>query len=337
MSNNVVLADFDLDGDLDAFVINYKSTNRLWINNGNGKFEASQQDFNPYGFEPAIAVAAGDIDGTDGPDIILEFLNAELPGMIYVNDGHGQFTKRTTAVDTTDVYRIELSDLNSDGLLDVFLALRGYDDEVWLNDGNGNFAATSQRLEGEKSVEMVATDINGDGHNDAIIGSTSPYEIRIWTNDGTGRFERTSTLDNGTWVLGLAVGDVNGDETPDIITNDSGGGSTIWFNDGMGNFTKSDLKLNQYGGPHVVLADFDADGNNDLLYANDDEEPDLFLKNDGTGKFAGAEELEDLSMSHRIAVGDLDNDGDLDVFFANDGANTVWLNQLISTSRTAEQ
>ena len=51
-SYDVDLADFDGDGDLDAFFANYHGqSNRVWMNNGSGSFTHTQNLGNRYSWE----------------------------------------------------------------------------------------------------------------------------------------------------------------------------------------------------------------------------------------------------------------------------------------------
>ncbi|MEW6364172.1 MAG: VCBS repeat-containing protein, partial [Acidobacteriota bacterium] len=65
----------------------------------------------------------------------------------------------------------------------------------------------------------------------------------------------------------------------------------------------------------VALADLDADGDLDAVFADMGPNASLVWLNDGTGRFSdSAQRL--TPQGHSVAVGDMDGDGDTDVFIA---------------------
>ena len=59
-STSVALGDLDGDGDLDAFVVNNGQENRIYINDGSGRFRASSASTD---MNSSIGVALGDLFG----------------------------------------------------------------------------------------------------------------------------------------------------------------------------------------------------------------------------------------------------------------------------------
>ena len=59
-SHGVSLGDVDGDGDLDAFVANSRTGNRVWVNDGSGIFTDSGQSL---GDHYSHGVTLGDVDG----------------------------------------------------------------------------------------------------------------------------------------------------------------------------------------------------------------------------------------------------------------------------------
>ncbi len=85
------------------------------------------------------------------------------------------------------------------------------------------------------------------------------------------------------------------------------------------------LGLKQTIGNGAALADFDGDGNLDLLLAGD---PVACFRGDGTGGFKRAS-ARPPALSHSVqgcAVGDFDNDGDPDVYLTGYRSGALWRN-----------
>ncbi len=119
-----IFADFDNDGDFDAFIVNHSWANRLMQNNGDGTFtdiiEGSGIDANDLG---AWNGDAGDFDNNGYIDIF-----SELGDELYLNNGDGTFTPTNLNFDDGGI-----GDFNNDGFLDV---ING--SNLWVNDGNDN-------------------------------------------------------------------------------------------------------------------------------------------------------------------------------------------------------
>lgn len=82
-------------------------------------------------------------------------------------------------------------------------------------------------------------------------------------------------------------------------------------------FTKEELKLNNFNGKGLALADFNNDGFKDVVFANSYGRPYL-LFNDRRGGFTkySNTNLNSATQAYQVSVADYNNDGWLDIFFA---------------------
>src|SRR5262249_18008681 len=125
--------DFDGDGDIDLLVItggNYDGTpgkTAYWRNNGNMTFTDVTA---AAGIPPdrTIAKGVGDFN-QDGFTDFIALENKSMPPVIYLNNGHGVFTKKPGAISGVDAESLDYSfwgtaiatDFDNDGVTDIIM------------------------------------------------------------------------------------------------------------------------------------------------------------------------------------------------------------------------
>lgn len=145
-------------------------------------------------------------------------------------------------------------------------------------------------------------------------------------------------LDTFNLCGGAIVDDFDNDGYLDIVTStwDTKGQMRFFRNDRDGTFTdnteKADL-LGFFGGLNMVHADYDNDGDLDILVlrgawlGNSGQHPNSLLRNDGHGKFRDVTFEAGLGEVHyptkTAAWADYDNDGDLDLFVGNESTDDM--------------
>lgn len=197
----IALADFDGDGDLDAFGANSfmlsdsfdleTAANNVWFNNGDGRFVDSAQRL---GDLRSYHVAAGDLDADGDIDVLV---GNDGPDEIWWNDGQGNFTRGDQTLGDGRTQYVHVADLNGDDHLDAFTgdcnkgilhvslladACRGH---LWLNDGSGAFHESRQSVRYSFFHSVALGDLNGDDAIDIVAARFD--DARVWLNDGTGR------------------------------------------------------------------------------------------------------------------------------------------------------
>jgi hypothetical protein len=198
VSNAVIAADLDGDGDQDLFIGN-NGQNFLLFNDGAGNFTDATETNLPDVFDITQDVEAGDVDGDGDLDIVI---GNEDRNRLLINDGAGVFTDETTERltfrDAPEVTReADFGDVDGDGDLDLLFSntpwAPGADprDRLLVNDGTGVFVDQSEsRLPstGGISVDSDFVDLDGDGDLDIVSARFLPGAVAVLINDGTGRF-----------------------------------------------------------------------------------------------------------------------------------------------------
>ena len=303
-SRDVGLGDVDGDGDLDAFVANRGSANRVWINQG-GAQGGSAATFNDsgqsLGSNLSNALSLGDLDG-DG-DLDAFVANFGQGNRAWINQGGfqggslGTFNDSGQDLGTFNSTDVSLGDLDGDGDLDAFVTNDGEGNRIWVNQGGaqeglaGVFADATLSLGSFASNSVRLGDLDGDDDLDAFVANASGQANRVWLNQ--------SGLQGGI----------------------------------EGDFSDSGQALGTFDSLGVGLADVDGDGDLDAFVTNDAQGNRVWMNLGGVqggsaGTFGDSGQSMGTSNSSDVSLGDVDSDGDLDAFIANyTQPNRVWLNQ----------
>ena len=274
-AGDVEIADFDNDGDLDAFTFN-NHPQAVFLNDGLGNFTWSGQ---PMIHKVSYHGAVGDIDNDGDVDAV------DIEGRIWRNDGTAYFVD--TFFYLHYMWNIELGDLDNDGDLDAFFPrsmAAEASNTVWFNDGTGHFFDSGQRLGNMSSQEAALGDLDGDGDLDAFIANHSePYNEygsranRVWFNDGLGYFSDSGQLLGNSFSDSVCLCDIDGDGDLDaFVGNRTGFVSSVpydrvYLNDGTGYFSESGLALGWGNTREVKCGDIDGDGDPDVVSAGGGE------------------------------------------------------------------
>lgn len=290
-SEDIGIADFDMDGDLDIIVVSEDDkTNELYLNNGDGTFKDAGDRIPVAGTSNSVVVY--DLNKDGAPDILI---GNNGQNNVLINDGKGHFKEETmerlgSFVDVTQ--DLTLADVDGDGDEDLLIGNED-NNRLLINDGNGFFKDESAtrlpyRTTPEETREVDVVDIDGDGDLDILYGNVQAFvegairQNRLLKNDGQGFFtDITAThlpKDNNR-CFGVAFLDIDHDGDADIMTGNTNGarfaGSTpfsIYSNDGSGNFTENLNGILPEGidgrGFDIDFKDFNGDGINDLFLSN---------------------------------------------------------------------
>ena len=256
-ANGVAVADYDLDGDLDVYVVvrdaydasNTRTWNRLFGNRGDGTFtdrtrqagvagEAGVGLPETAGNGGKIGAAWGDYDGDGDPDL---YLTHAGPNQLYRNDGDGTFTDVTAEAGVAGgPAQLSTSplwfDADGDGDLDLHVGVwedyapgdgpRDMRNPFYLNLGDGTFReASAEAGLGDTGKTYTTLPFDADGDGDLDLYDANDFGAnRFYRNDGGTFTEATAAfgLEDRGEGMGLALGDADGDGLGDVyLTNRS--------------------------------------------------------------------------------------------------------------------
>jgi hypothetical protein len=325
----VAFYDYDNDGWLDIFLVNgtrlegfpvgQAPPNRLFKNNRDGSFTDVTLKAGLVHSGWGQGVCVGDYDNDGYEDLFVAYFGKNV---LYHNNGDGTFT------DVTEKAGVEGSgkrwnsgcafvDYDRDGKLDLFVA-----NYIDLDLATAPVPESGPCLYKGVMVACGPPGLNG-GKN------------ILFHNNGDGTFTDVSRssgiLDaNGTYGLGVLTGDFDNDGWPDIYVANDSTASALYQNQKNGKFKdialESGCALSADGKPQagmgVSAADYDMDGNLDIVKTNFAGDTPSLYHNLGGGAFEDATFPAGLGK-HTQYLGwgcgfvDFDNDGWPDILICN--------------------
>ncbi len=336
-STGPAFADYDNDGDLDIYIpaeaLAEGIDNRLWENDGSGRFRdvAVTRGVDNKG-SLSRGASWGDFDNDGDQDLAISNMppgqdrREHVPTTVYRNllseTGTANFENVTRAAGVMRAGNAEdesvggvgntgaglaWGDYDNDGDLDLFWKCADYDIEnaLFRNNGDGTFtdvtaesgvAIQGKVLEANSQGAPNWTDVNNDGWVDLLI-----------TNEG----------DSNILLIN------NKDGTFDDITRSRRGPNGFAF-------------LNPGNANGACIGDIDSDGDLDFYLPTADQANRLIIS---TLSETGDVGFSDITLSsgtgdpggaRGCTMADFDNDGYLDIYVNNGGPSNVLINDVIS-------
>ena len=299
------VADYDNDGDTDFFVGNWaEDTLSYLFRNDDGKFKKLSKTIGIEVLGDATGGSWGDLDN-DGD---LELYVGRYWGKqnhLFRNDGNGNFTDITFAAgldqdnleSETLTFQSMWVDIDRDGLVDLFeMNDRCYNgfahNRVWINE-NGMLVDKSEDFGLDLCYDAMGIGLNDydrDGFFDLFL--TNVPDGHFMLKGGCGKYSdqtgATGVLSE-QWGWGVVFDDLNHDRFPDLYVAHSGyvnfiDSNRLYQGKAGGEFEDvamlSDAHLGDQNSAVVVRADFDLDGDQDLVVGGIQGDSHAVLRND---------------------------------------------------------
>ena len=173
-----IAGDFDNDGDMDIYLSNYFSANRLFQNDGNANFTDVTEAAGVGNEGPSTSVALADIDNDGYLDIyVLNRSQAvdEYANTLYRNNGDGTFTDITSASGTGDLktgLAVGFFDYDNDRFMDIYVVNEFEKDVLYHNNQDGTFTNMVSNLNNPvpgAGMGVDFSDIDNDGDFDIYV------------------------------------------------------------------------------------------------------------------------------------------------------------------------
>src|SRR5256886_4303146 len=330
----VAAGDYDGDGWVDLYVTSY-GRNILYHNEGNGTFTDVTDKAGVAAPGWSTCAVWFDYDNDGKLDLFVSsfvFYNKEMScgnnrlgvkyyciprvfkpraSHLFHNNGNGTFTdvseESGIAKSPGKSFGVVATDVNNDGLIDLFVANDTMPNFLFINKGNGKFeeeglaagVAFSENGKTRSGMGVDAADTDGDGWQDLFVANIDQEFFSLYHNQ-----------------------------------------KDLTFTDEPGEIGTATQMLSGWG---LRFFDYDNDGDPDLLLVNghpDDliemrtnrvkyKEPLLMFENTGrafknVSAQSGAVFNKEFS-GRGMATGDFDNDGDLDVLISHNGGAPLLL------------
>jgi ASPIC and UnbV/Bacterial Ig-like domain/FG-GAP-like repeat len=233
------------------------------------------------------------------------------------------------------------ADFNNDGLEDLFSLSYDFTTEfgspvIFKDLGTGNFLQVPVSFGAEKYIFGFTADLNNDGFSDIALSIQDKARYDIYKNNGDFTFTKFSDLEKGDIALisnkisGSSSVDFSNDGRLDILLLSSSNTSNkpeLFKQNVGGSFTKvtgGDLALDIQGYNSASWADYDNDGDQDVVFAGG---TCSLYKNNGNETFTLTTGIGfDATNAFSFTWGDYNNDGYLDLYAAMSAQTALYKN-----------
>jgi len=327
------IADVNGDGNKDLLITgvneNDALTAILYLGSGDGSFEEAATDLT--GVQDG-ATSIADVDGDGNEDLLVTGRDENFAptATLYLGAGNGNFQEAGAGLAGVINSSTSIEDLNGDGNKDLLIT--GWDGSnptatLYLGGGDGTFEEAGADLTGVRFGATSITDIDEDGNKDLLItgwdGSNPTATVYLGGGDGT--FVEADAGLTGVWFSATSIADIDNDENEDVLLvgrdENNSATATLYLGGGDGTFEEAETDLTGSTFSATSIADFDADGNEDILITGEEIRPTastLYLGN-GDGTFQEVDAgLIGVERGTSTSAADVNGDGNEDLFITGE-------------------
>lgn len=303
----------------------------------------------------ATDVAAADLDGDGWFDLVFSNGLSE-ESFIYYGGITGFSEKRLKKLPAINPQAVEVGDIDNDGLLDVVFANgKGDVSFAYLNQ-QGQFDSKHRiEFETHTAKDIVIRDFNKDGFTDvfftnhqfSLTGNPNLanrlIDSYLYYGSRGGFLAKNRKLIQTIGAWGANAADLNKDGWVDLLVCNFQEyysyevPSFIYWNSSEGFSLTRRTCLYEHGAQGNAIADFDGDGNLDILITSmmggsrGDYDPCYLYFGNGEGSYSVNSRIELPGReAYEQAFADMDDDGQVDILLLNRGevtrrANELWI------------
>jgi hypothetical protein len=321
--------DFNDDGKLDLAVANEGESEggsgsvSVLLGNGDCTFTLATT---LAGQGKTWAVAVGDVNGDDHPDILA--VNGRSSSCsVFLNNGHGTtFSSAGTFATGPEPTGVAVAHLDADGHLDAIVSERNADDvAVYRGDGNGSFALGGTYAVGTFPSAVITGDLDGDSHPDVVVANEFSVDVSVLLGDGNGGLVETGSFVADGQPAALALADMDGDGSTDVVTANVVGGDgsvAILVNRGGGILHAVEDVRATMGPSSTLTGDLDDDGLPEVVLTQDSGNV-LVFKTTNAGMLAIHGTITVEGKLRRGTLVDLNGDGRLDLAVVDNAGDRI--------------
>ena len=230
-------------------------------------------------------------------------------------------------------WSVSFADFDNNGFDDIFVPNynKASASELYKNLADGTFSriiSGSIVTNTAGSVSSSWADYDNDGYIDLFVANNFDAKNFLYRNIGNNSFSKVTNdpiVNDKGYSHSTAWADYNNDGFVDLLVSEyfSTKFNCLYKNNGDGSFTKVNsggIVNENTSSLGVSWADFDNDGDHDVLIANYENMANSLWVNGGNGSFTKYDQgslATDQANSTGASWADYDNDGDLDLYVTN--------------------
>ncbi len=310
-SVGTAFGDLDNDGDLDLYVVSFGTGPDVLYRNDGPVEPSGEWQFTDVAEVAGVAADESSSRGVafldyDRDGLLDIYVNAIGDDILYRNLGSLTFSNQAGPAGITGVggqgVGVVATDVDGDGWIDLFTGNRTRDPNVlFLNNGNGTFTDITASAGIDQvglGMGVLAFDYDNDldidlywtsWPDDRIDRPNALYEQTAPLGGGPTFLEVAATSGTGDvdgWGISCNAGDIDNDGWQDfVVTNgfsDTTSPNVLFHNNANGTFTDITAVLGggDFDGRGTAFADFDDDGDLDLVLTADADVPTRLWRND---------------------------------------------------------